>query len=191
MVSNNRQDDLPPPDAPPEQAAGAADRDTSPQDLAPPEPSLRDELDELQDRLLRALAEADNARKRAERARRDGREAGIVELAAAIVPALDDLALAIATPRPDDPQSSAYLDALIDGLHATNRAFLTALARFGVQQVEPKRGEEFDPAYHEAVASRGDTDERPGCVLELLQSGYSVGGRLVRPARVVVAASRG
>lgn len=152
--------------------------------MAEPDPKVV----ELQDRLLRALADADNARKRADRARGEGHRAGIADLAAAIVPALDSLDLAISTHGEVSKQEAEHPDALIEGLIATRREFVAALEKCGVQRIEPL-GEQFDATRHEAVATRADTDTSPGRILEVMQCGYTVGDRLVRPPRVVVSAA--
>lgn len=167
----------------PNATAASAESEQSAESQSPAD----SESAELQDRLLRALAEADNARKRADRSRQQGREAGIADFAAAIIPALDSLALALAALRSQERDLSAHVVALRDGLRATQREFLAAFSKFGVQPVEPKQGDPFDPACHEAVAMRSSSAVQPGEVVELLQSGYSVGNRLIRPARVVIA----
>ncbi len=155
-------------------------------DLAP-----APEVTELNEKLLRALADAENARKRADRARSEGREAGIAELAASIIPALDSLKLAIDATRPAEQEQDAqtHVEAILEGLRATNRAFLSAFMKVGVNPISPARGDLFDPNLHDAIASRPDSEAEHGQVLETVQSGYKVGDRLIRPARVVIASA--
>lgn len=156
-----------------------------------PDSALRGEdprLATLNDRLLLALADAENARKRADRARSEGRETGVAEVTASLVPALDSLALAIETAGQEDRSAPGYMAAVLEGLNATNRAILDALSRYGVFQVKPEPGAPFDPNLHEAVGSAPDQAAAPGHVVRTVQTGYKVGDRLVRPVRVIVAA---
>lgn len=145
------------------------------------------DADELRERLLRALADAENARKRADRARAEGREGGIADLVSKIVPALDSLDLAIEAAGRTEEGTQPSVDALLNGLRATSRAFLDALIKVGVERICPGTGEAFDPNIHDAIASRSDDETGDGLVLETLQPGYRVASRLVRPARVVIA----
>jgi molecular chaperone GrpE len=145
------------------------------------------DADELRERLLRALADAENARKRADRARAEGRESGIADLVSKIVPALDSLDLAIEAAGRTEEGTQPSVDALLNGLRATSRAFLDALIKVGVERICPGTGEAFDPNIHDAIASRSDDETGDGLVLETLQPGYRVASRLVRPARVVIA----
>jgi molecular chaperone GrpE len=145
------------------------------------------DADELRERLLRALADAENARKRADRARAEGRETGIADLVSKIVPALDSLDLAIEAAGRTEEGTQPSVDALLNGLRATSRAFLDALIKVGVERICPGTGEAFDPNIHDAIASRSDDETGDGLVLETLQPGYRVASRLVRPARVVIA----
>ena len=144
------------------------------------------EADELRERLLRALADAENARKRADRARAEGRETGIADLVSKIVPALDSLDLAIEAASRTEEGSRPSVDALLNGLRATSRAFLDALIKVGVERICPGTGEAFDPNIRDAISSRSDDETGDGLVLETLQPGYRVASRLVRPARVVI-----
>lgn len=147
------------------------------------------QLQELKDRLLRALADAENARKRAERSRSEGRDNGVAEVVGSIAPALDSLDLAINIAERDDQDAEGHVAALRDGLLATRRAFLNALSKVGVQVIRAEKGEVFDPAVHEAVSAISDPDVEEGKVTETLQAGFGVGPRLIRPARVVVSAA--
>lgn len=154
--------------------------------VAEPKEAAASESEELRERLLRALADAENARKRADRARVEGRETGIAELVAKIVPALDSLDLAIGAASRTEEGAPPSLDALLDGLRATSRAFLDALVKVGVERISPDKGEPFDPNIHDAISARSDPETGDGLVLETLQPGYRTGSRLIRPARVVI-----
>lgn len=150
------------------------------------EQATASEAEELRERLLRALADAENARKRADRARVEGRETGIADLVSKIVPALDSLDLAIEAASRTEEGSQPGLDALLNGLRATSRAFLDALVKVGVERIAPDKGEPFDPNIHDAISSRSDPETEDGLVIETLQPGYRTGGRLIRAARVLV-----
>ena len=151
--------------------AAAADDDTA---------ALRQERDELYDRLLRSAAEFDNYRKRTERERREHAERAAADLIGDLLPVLDDLerALAAAAERPET--------ALRDGVELIHRALLDVLRRRGVEPFEAE-GQMFDPAWHEAVASV-PADGRPdGQIVATLRRGYRLGDRLLRAAQVTVA----
>lgn len=141
---------------------------------------------ELKDRLLRALADAENARKRADSAHQAGRTAGVAEVTQGLLPALDSLDFAMTTLKPVSESLEPQLRAIHEGLEATRRAFLNAFARFGIELVSPEAGERFDPNIHEAVSTQPGDEAEAGKVAATLQSGYRVGARLIRPARVVI-----
>ncbi|WP_293985147.1 nucleotide exchange factor GrpE [Sphingobium sp.] len=141
---------------------------------------------ELKDRLLRALADAENARKRADSAHQVGRTAGVAEVTQGLIPALDSLDFAMTTLKPASENLEPQLQAIREGLEATRRAFLNAFARFGIELISPNAGERFDPNIHEAVTTQPGEEAEAGKVAATLQSGYRVGTRLIRPARVVI-----
>lgn len=144
----------------------------------------RSEISELNDKLLRALADADNARKRAAAARRDGREEGLADALRAFAPVLDNLDLALNAAN-DVEADSVQLKTLVEGLQATRKVFLRALQQLGAERLEPT-GEPFDSSFCEAMSVRADLSAPPNTVLETIQPGYRVGKRLVRPACVIV-----
>lgn len=141
---------------------------------------------ELKDRLLRALADAENARKRADSAHHAGRTAGVAEVTQGLIPALDSLDFAMTTLKPASESLEPQLRAIHEGLEATRRAFLNAFTRFGIDLIRPKDGERFDPNIHEAVSTQPGDEAEAGTVAATLQNGYRVGTRLIRPARVVI-----
>lgn len=148
-------------------------------------PAEPEEVAALRDRLLRALADAENARRRADIARREGWKAGVAEVVGRLIPGLDSLDLAIrAEPAPET--EAGFARAVIEGVRAARRELLEALDKVGVTRIEPE-GEPFDAQTHEAVATRPDDAGASGRVLEVLQPGYRTADRLIRPARVVVA----
>lgn len=153
-------------------------------------PNLDAELEVLTDKFKRALAEAENARKRADAARLDGREHGVALAVEALAPAFDDACLAIkaaqASPDAGNPQMKAYLE----GLNTIKSAFETGLKALGVTEIAPHKTP-FDPALHEAVQIEESDKAKAGEVLLLHRPGFALGKRLIRPAHVTVSASPG
>lgn len=131
---------------------------------------------------LRAAAELENTRKRAARELDGARQYGVERLAASLLPVVDSLELGLGAAGQADAASFA------EGQRATLKLLLKALEAAGVSGIDPA-GEAFDPERHEAVTIRPAGDAKPGAVLEVLQKGYILNGRLLRPARVIVAAS--
>jgi len=151
-------------------------------------PNRAAELEELTDKWKRALAEAENARKRADAARFDGREHGVALAVEALAPAYDDICLAIeaarASPDADNPMIAAHLE----GLNRTKSAFETGLRALGIKEIAPKNSP-FDPVLHEALQTQETDEAKPGVVLVLHRPGFALGQRLIRPAHVTVSAS--
>jgi molecular chaperone GrpE len=143
------------------------------------EEAARSELGTLQDRLHRALADLDNARKRHAREAERIRAAERAQVAGVWLPVLDNLELALAHAQSDP-------DAIIEGIRAVHEQALTVLDRLGF----PRRDDEgaaFDPARHEAVSSVADDTVAPGTIVHVVRPGYGDDEQLLRPASVVVA----
>jgi molecular chaperone GrpE len=132
------------------------------------------------DAQLRALAELDNVRKRAQRDVENAQRFALERFAAELLPVRDSLELA--------GQSAAQADArsLAAGQEATLQLLARAFEKFSIQRLDPQ-GQAFDPALHEAVVAQDSTTAPADSVLQVLQSGYQLNGRLLRPARVIVA----
>lgn len=137
----------------------------------------------LQDRLLRALAEAENVRRRADRDMEETRKFAVAEFSRALLPILDNLQRVLDAKRRTENQVS---DALVEGVTTTLRLFLQTLERFGIKKIAAL-GERFDPTLHEALMESADQSHPPGTVTQVLEEGFTIHGRLLRPARVVVA----
>jgi molecular chaperone GrpE len=135
----------------------------------------------LQDRALRALAEAENTRRRAERSLQDERQFAVTGLARELLPVLDNLRRAIVASEQDPSQGAS----LIDGVRATERLLMGVLQRVGVQRVDAL-GAPFDPLRHEAMMEVDDPSIAPGAVADVMEDGYLIHDRLLRPARVAV-----
>ena len=140
--------------------------------------------DAARDAQLRAMAELENVRKRSQREIENAQRFALERFAAELLPARDSLELAV--------QSSAQADtaSLVAGQQATLQLLNKAFDKFSIQRVDPQ-GAVFDPALHEAVLAQDSTAVAPGTVLQVLQSGYQLNGRLLRPARVIVARAPG
>jgi molecular chaperone GrpE len=136
--------------------------------------------DESRSALLRAVAEADNARKRAQRDIEAAGRFGAERLAADLLEVADSLDLGIA--------AGAGADAarLVEGMEATRRLLAKAFERAGVAWIDPQ-DQPFNPELHEAMTTQVSAESAPGTVLAVIQKGYTLNGRLLRPARVVVA----
>lgn len=154
------------------------------QDEAQGQPSLEDiqaKADENWDRYLRAAAEMENVRKRAARDVEHARKFALESFGREILGVKDSLELGLAA------ADSADTESILEGSQATLKLLTTTLERFGVVEVDPQ-GEPFDPELHEAMTMQPSADAEPGSVLTVVQKGYSLNGRLLRPARVIVAA---
>ena len=132
------------------------------------------------DTQLRAAAEVDNMRKRAQRDIESANRYGLEKLAAELLPVKDSLALAV---QASDRADTASLKS---GQEATLQLLSKALSKFGVTEIDPL-GEPFDPARHEAMLAQESATAEPNSVLQVVQPGYELNGRLLRPARVIVA----
>jgi molecular chaperone GrpE len=146
---------------------------------------LRAEIAELKDRLLRAVAETDNLRKRAERERHETARYAIVGFARDLVAVADNLGRALQA-VPQEARENEAVRTLITGVELTERELLAAFERHGVRKIVPK-GEPFNAHYHQAVAEIVAPGASPGSVVEIIQPGYAIDERLIRAAVVVVA----
>jgi len=150
-------------------------------------PDTRAELSQLTDKWKRALADAENARKRADMAQLDGRKHGVAMAIEALAPAYDDLCMAIeaakASPESDNPLIAAHLE----GLQSVKYAFDAGLKALGVRRIAPENTP-FDPVLHDAMQMQETDETKPGQVLVLHRQGFALGKRLIRPAHVTVSA---
>ncbi len=143
------------------------------------------EIVALRDRLMRALAETENTRRQGERRAQDAQQYAIMNFARDLLQVVDNLRRALTTAERDGGKT----DGLIAGVSATNRVLTQILNRFGVEEVDALN-QRFDPGRHEAVMETDQTEQSPGSVVQVLENGYTLHDRLLRPARVVVARSQ-
>jgi molecular chaperone GrpE len=161
------------------------------QPAAEPDPfavieKLNAENAELKDRLLRALAEMENLRRRTEREVADARAYGVANLARDMLSVADNLARAVESfPAEERAVADAALTALIEGVELTERDLHAALGRHGVTKLSPQ-GEKFDPNFHQAMYEIPDETLPAGAVAQVMQSGWKIGERVLRPALVGV-----
>jgi molecular chaperone GrpE len=148
--------------------------------------ALRAENQALKDQALRYAAEADNTRRRAEREANDARAYAIQKFARDLLGVADNLARALSVP-PADAGDSGVKNFVV-GVEMTEKELQGAFERNGLKRILPARGEKFDPHKHQAMMEQPGSDVAAGGVIEVLQPGYELLGRLVRPAMVVVAA---
>jgi molecular chaperone GrpE len=134
---------------------------------------------QLAENLLRSAAEMDNVRKRAAREIESARQYGVERFAGDLLAVADSLALGLESAPAAEP------GALRAGQEATLRLLKKAFERAGLQEIDPT-GQAFDPGQHEAMAIRPSSEHPPHTVLEVVQRGWLLNGRLLRPARVIV-----
>lgn len=148
--------------------------------------ALAAELAEWKDRALRAAADADNVRRRAERETNDARAYAIQRFAKDLLGVADNLTRAMgAAPR---DSLDAQTQGLVTGLEMTEKALLAAFEANGLSRLAPEAGERFDPNLHQAMMEQVSAQHEAGQVTALLQPGYALFGRVLRPAMVAVAA---
>ncbi|MFN4042509.1 MAG: nucleotide exchange factor GrpE [Brevundimonas sp.] len=153
-------------------------------DLAPLDAVIA-ERDEWKDRALRAIAETENLRRRAETQANDARAYAIQRFARDLLGVADNLERAIQA-APQDAEGAAA--GLVSGLELTQKSLLQAFESNNLKRVAPEPGEAFDPHLHQAMMEQPSDTVQGGQVIQTLQAGYALFGRTVRPAMVVVAA---
>src|SRR6201986_2364785 len=146
--------------------------------------TLQAENPDLRDRLLRALAETENTRRRAEREKQDASQYAVTKFARDMLQIADNFARALAAAPADlragaDPQ----IKAVLEGVEATERQLLQTMERHGVAVIDTSDGK-FDPNLHQAIAEGPGGDKPAGSIVDVVQSGYKIGDRLLGPAIV-------
>ena len=147
---------------------------------------LEAELAEAKDRMLRALAEAENTRKRSERIQADASKFAITGFAKDMLDIADNLRRAIDSVHPDQMEANEEVKTLMEGIQATQNVMNRVFDSHGIETVAPTSGR-FDPNLHEVMFEADIPNEQAGTIIQLLEPGYVLSGRLLRPARVGVA----
>ena len=147
---------------------------------------LRAERDELRDRMLRALADAENSRKRAERDRREAEQYGGSKLARDLLPVYDNLRRALDAAG---EEQRAAASGVIEGVELTLRELLSVFAKHGVTPVAPEVGDTFDPQLHQAMFEAPVPGTKAGEIIQVMAEGFMLYDRLLRPAQVGVSST--
>jgi molecular chaperone GrpE len=151
--------------------------------------ALRAEVAELKERLLRALAETENTRRRAEREKLEASQYAITRFARDMLLVSDNLRRALSHLYPEvRTEAPPAVTAVLEGVEATERELATTLERHGVRAVLAE-GAKFDPHFHQAIAEVPAEGKAPGSIVNVVQTGYVIADRLLRPAMVTVARS--
>jgi molecular chaperone GrpE len=148
--------------------------------------ALRAERDELRDRFLRALADAENARKRADRDRREAENYGGSRLARDMLPVYDNLSRALEAVSDEQREANK---ALLEGVELTLRELLNVFAKHGIERISPEVGDTFDPQVHQAMFEAPVPGTKAGDIIQVMTVGFMLHDRLLRPAQVGVSSS--
>jgi molecular chaperone GrpE len=165
-----------------------ADAESGAEPRAPSEIDvLRAERDALQDRFMRALADAENARKRSDKDRREAEQYGGSRFARDMLPVHDSLKRALETITEDQRANSA---ALVEGIELTLRELLNVFAKHGIKVIDPQVGDRFDPQHHEAMFEAPLPGTSAGEIIQVSAQGFMLHDRILRPAQVGVSSNR-
>ena len=148
--------------------------------------ALRVERDEFKDRFMRALADAENSRKRAERDRREAEQYGGTRISRDLLPVYDNLKRALDAAT-DDTRTQAA--ALIEGVELTLRELTNVMTKHGVKPISPAVGEQFDPQLHQAMFEAPVPGTKAGQIIQVMTEGFTLHDRLLRPAQVGVSST--
>ncbi|MFT4808887.1 MAG: molecular chaperone GrpE [Paraglaciecola sp.] len=136
---------------------------------------------EQKDSVMRAIADADNARKRAQGEIDKARKFALEKFAAELLPVADNLERALQVANPEDEA----IKSIVDGVEMTLKSFISTIEKFGMSVIDPQ-GQPFNPEKHQAMSMQENAELPPNTVLAVMQKGYEINGRLLRPAMVLV-----
>ncbi len=145
--------------------------------------ALQAERDELKDKFMRALADAENSRKRSERDRREAEQYGGSKLSRDLLPVFDNMRRAVQS-VPEDMRETHK--AMIEGVELTMRELISVFKKHGIEPISPEVGDRFDPQLHEAMFEAPLPGTRAGDIIQVEADGFMLHDRLLRPARVGV-----
>ncbi|WOI55951.1 nucleotide exchange factor GrpE [Palleronia sp. LCG004] len=148
--------------------------------------ALRTERDEYKDRFVRALAEAENARKRSDRDRREAENYGGSKLSRDMLPVYDNLKRAVESIGEEQREANA---ALIEGIELTLRELRNVFEKHGIRVISPTLGEKFDPNHHEAMFEAPVPETKAGDIIQVMAEGFMLHDRLLRAAQVGVSST--
>ena len=148
--------------------------------------ALRAERDEMRDRFMRALADAENARKRGERDRREAEQYGGSKLARDMLPVYDNLKRALESVADDNQEANK---AILEGVELTMRELLNVFKKHGIEPIAPEAGDTFDPQTHQAMFEAPVPGTKAGEIIQVAAIGFMLHDRLLRPAQVGVSST--
>lgn len=148
--------------------------------------SLRAERDELKDRFMRALADAENARKRSDKDRREAENYGGSKLARDMLPVYDNMKRALETATDDQREVAGPL---LEGVELTMRELLNVFKKHGIEVIAPQVGDRFDPQMHQAMFEAAVPGTNAGDIIQVAAEGFMLHDRLLRPAQVGVSSA--
>ncbi|MBI1211495.1 MAG: nucleotide exchange factor GrpE [Alphaproteobacteria bacterium] len=152
---------------------------------------LTSEIAELKERYLRAAAETENVRKRAEREKNEVAQFAFQRFARDLLTVIDNFNRALDSVKPEARTSlPPAMGAVVEGIEATQRELLSIFERHGIKKIEAK-GQRFNPNLHQAIAEMPSTEYAAGMVIDVAQTGYTLGERLLRPSMVMVSSGPG
>ena len=141
--------------------------------------------DQYWERILRMQAENENAQRRLERDIANAHKYALDKFITELLPIVDSLELCVANVS-KETQSNVGIQNILEGVHLTLKMFYAAMEKFGIKQINPV-AEPFNPEFHQAISMQVDPKAKPGTVISVLQKGYTLNNRLIRPALVIVA----
>ena len=150
-----------------------------------PVAAITQERDEMRDKMMRALADAENTRKRAEKMQADTQKYAVAGFAKDMLDIADNLRRALDAVT-EEQKEDAAIKTIYDGVEATEKIMLSTFEKHGIQKIAPTEGK-FDPNYHEVMFEGPAAGKQAGEIIQLLEPGYMLHDRLLRPARVGVA----
>lgn len=150
--------------------------------------AIKAERDEFKDRFIRALADAENSRKRSERDRREAEQYGGSKLARDLLPVYDNMKRAVEAATDEQKEVSA---ALIEGVELTMRELLNTFKKHGIVPISPQVGDKFDPQLHQAMFEAPVPETTAGDIIQVAAEGFMLHDRLLRPAQVGVSSTPG
>lgn len=149
---------------------------------------LETEIERTKDLMMRAVAEAENGRKRALKEREDASKFAVTSFARDILSVADNLRRALDAIPAELQEQNPQIKNLTDGISATERELLRSFEKNGIKKVTPM-GERFDPNFHEVMFETPMADKESGTIIQIIENGYTLNGRILRPARVGISKS--
>ncbi|MBU6157131.1 MAG: nucleotide exchange factor GrpE [Alphaproteobacteria bacterium] len=191
MTSNTQNENAATGDVAPETANGTTPGETASSEIAREAAqiaALQAELADFKDRYLRAVADTENLRKRAEREKQDATQYAFSRFARELLSVADNFERALEVMKPERRAGLApEVLSVLEGIEATQRQLLSAFERFSIRRIEAV-GQKFNPNQHEAIAELPVPGQAAGSVIAVAENGYMIGERLLRAAKVAIAA---